>query len=355
MGFRPDARRSCTTQLRVAGAGTRSLIDSDAMSSPIRILDVLADGRFHSGEELGAVLGVTRGAVWKHLRALRELDLEVFAVRGRGYRLAQPLELLQGDAILAELGAEARLLLDSLEVHPELDSTNRYLLDRAHGGRLPARACVAERQTAGRGRRGRSWVSPFGANLYLSLSWLYTGNVGAVAGLSLAAAVAVADALESCGLNGLGLKWPNDLFVDGCKLGGILLEMSGEAAGPCQVVIGVGINVAMPAAVSAQIGQSWVDLASLLDVPPSRNRLAGRVLESLILCAARYQRDGMKPFLSEWQQRDVIQGQAVDLHLADRIVNGTARGIDESGALLVETSSGLRRFASGEVSVRMAP
>jgi len=321
----------------------------------MRILDVLADGRFHSGEELGAAFGLSRSAVWKHLQALRALDIDLYAVRGRGYRLAYPLELLRPEPVLDQLSVRARQLLDCLEIHPELDSTNRYLLRRPHANGLPARACMAERQTAGRGRRGRPWVSPFGANLYLSLSWRYAGSPAGLAGLSLAAGVAVARALEACGVAEVGLKWPNDLLAGGGKLAGILLEMTGEASGPCQVVIGVGVNVAMPAAAAQGIDQPWVDLVGLLPQAPSRNRLAGLLLDQLLLTADRYERDGVSPFLDEWQARDAVRDRAVALHLADGTVQGTARGIDEAGALLLETDGALRRFASGEVSLRLTP
>lgn len=316
-----------------------------------RILQLLADGRFHSGAELGAALSVSRSAIWKQVRRLESLGLEVHAVRGRGYRLAEPLDLLDAEAIRQGLPANARVLLDRLDVHLELESTNRHL---RQAGPLPGHACLAERQTGGRGRRGRPWVSPFGANIYLSVAWRFSGSATALSGLSLALGVAVARALAAAGADGVGLKWPNDLLWRQQKLGGILLELFGEAAGPCDVVVGVGVNVAMPRAGGALVDQPWTDLRTMLGTAcPGRSRIASLLLSQLLTALALYEQSGLEPFLPDWRRLDLAAGQEVRLQLAREQVSGTALGVDETGALLVRSGESTLRFASGEISMRL--
>jgi BirA family biotin operon repressor/biotin-[acetyl-CoA-carboxylase] ligase len=323
------------------------------MHSRHRILAALADGRFHSGEELGARLGISRAAVWKHLKDVRELGIRLFAVRGRGYALEAPLELLDRQRLCAQLDDGARGLVSTLELHPELDSTNRHL-SRLVGGLASGHACLAERQHAGRGRRGRSWVSPFGRNVYLSVYWRFPCGPATLSGLSLAAGVAAARAVEEAGIGEVGLKWPNDLVWRGRKLGGMLLEITGEAGGPCHVIIGVGLNVGMTGAEAGAIDQPWMDLA---EVPGSgavsRNVVAGLLLKHLVHAASDYERYGPRRFIEAWRERDAVCGQAVELRLPDRAVSGVARGIDESGALLLDVGGTVGRFAAGEVSLRL--
>ena len=324
------------------------------MSHTHRILQFLADGRFHSGADLGRRLGISRGAIWKHMRQLENLGLEVHAVPGRGYRLAQVLELLEVEKVTAAMTPEARKLLTGLEVHGELDSTNRYL--RRAPGPVPGRAtaCLAERQTQGRGRRGRTWVSPFAANIYSSVAWRFPGSPVALGGLSLAVGVAAAQALAAAGAEQVGLKWPNDLHWQGRKLGGVLLELFGEAAGPCDVIVGVGINVAMPAASAALVDQPWTDLRTVLGSRcPGRNRIAGLLLSELLAALARYERHGLEAFLEDWRRRDIAAGREVELELPQSRIAGTALGIDETGALLVRSGDSTLRFASGEISMRL--
>ncbi len=324
------------------------------MAHQLQLLQLLADGRFHSGERLGEALGVGRGAVWKALHSLSDLGIEVHALQGKGYRLAQPLELLEEGAIRDALPVEVRALLSRLEIHPEIDSTNRYLVTRAAEGARSGYACLAERQSAGRGRRGRRWVSPFGANLYLSLLWRFERDPASLGTLSLAAGVAVARALERLGVARLGLKWPNDVVVEGRKLGGLLLELAGEAAGPSRVVVGVGINVRMPDAAARQIDQPWADLQGELGTgTPSRNRIAALVLAELLPAMAAFARSGFAPFRSDWARWDVVTGRTVTLHLPDRELPGRALAVDATGALVLEDDSGVRQaYSSGEVSLR---
>lgn len=323
------------------------------MNHTSRILQSLADGRFHSGAKLGRQLGISRSAVWKQVRQIEALGLEVHAVRGRGYRLGTALELLDGATIAAALPSPAQTLLTGLEVHQELDSTNHYLRALVHPEMASGYACLAERQTQGRGRRGRTWVSPFGANIYLSVFWRFSCSAAALGGLSLAVGAAVAQALAAAGADQVGLKWPNDLLWRQRKLGGVLLELAGEASGPCDVVAGVGVNVAMPPACAALVDQPWTDLHTALGTArPNRNRLAALLLGHTLEGLARYEYQGLEPFLAEWRRRDVASGREVELRLPHRCVAGTALGVDEAGALVVQSGNSTLRFASGEVSLR---
>lgn len=316
------------------------------------LLHLLADGCFHSGEDLAAALGVSRAAVWKGVRRLgEEVALPVNAVRGRGYRLEAPLELLERERVLALVGAQTRARLAELDLRLSVDSTNACLMQGAQDGLRSGTVCVAEHQRAGRGRRGRSWRSPFGGNLYLSLLWRFGARAAGLSGLSLATGVAVLRTLRAHGAAGVGLKWPNDILWDGRKLGGVLLELSGEAAGPAAVVIGVGINVRM-AAGAVQIDQPWVDLDSVLGTRTERNALLARLLDELFGAVAEFEVYGLEPFLAEWRSADLLAGREVAIHLPDRSETGRALGVDAQGALLVESGGTRRSFTAGEVSVR---
>ncbi len=325
------------------------------------LLRILADGQFHSGEALGVALGMGRSAVWKHLHALAEWDIDLHAVPGKGYRLARPVELLDHDLIFNALPPTTAVALSGLEIHQDIDSTNRYLMNKARLGAPSGQACLTERQQAGRGRRGRSWASPFGANIYLSLLWRFTLNAESLTGLGLAVGVGVNRALRETGLTDAGLKWPNDVLWQNRKLAGILLEMSGEMSGPCAVVIGVGVNVRMPASVvqaqTPPIDQPWVDLETALGHPVSRNQLAAKLVQHIIYVLQEFESMGFYGFHQEWTQYDLANGRAIALHLPNltgtSMVNGIGRGVDSSGALLLENQNGVHHYPYGEVSLRL--
>ena len=318
------------------------------------MLQPLADGRFHSGDELGAHLGVGRGAIWKTIRTLRAMGVDVFALRGKGYRLAAPMDLLDPERIRDQLHPQARPLLGEFEVLPEIDSTNNYLVRSAVQRPGSGHTCFAESQTQGRGRRGRTWISPFGANIYFSVLWRFPRPPEAMQGLSLAVGVAVARALEAAGVSGIGVKWPNDIVVNDRKLGGVLMELSGEATGPsCMVVTGVGINRGMPQASGAEIDQAWTDLLAIGDAQCGRNTLAANLLSQVLLALRQFADDGFEPFLRPWLERDATRGRQVELHSGSEPMVGIAEGVDASGALLLNTKSGRRRILSGEISLRI--
>lgn len=315
------------------------------------LLRILADGRVHSGEALGQALGMSRAGVWKHLRSLKALGIEILSVPGKGHRLASPIELLAEAPIRAALSAPARARLQGLELHQQIDSTNSELRRRAAA--LPAAyVCIAEAQTAGRGRHNRAWVSPYARNLYLSLLWRFDAGPEALQGLSLAAGVAVLRALSRVGIDGVGLKWPNDLLWRGAKCAGALVEMTGESCGSCSVVIGVGINVDMPRPQGAGIAQPWTDLTTISGRAISRNQLAAVLISTLIEMLEVFEQTGFMPMLEEWRRHDVLRGQAVVVVGSSGDEGGVARGIDDGGALLVESGGRIKRHLSGDVSLR---
>lgn len=317
------------------------------------LLSLLADGGFHSGTGLAQALGLSRTAVWGMVHNLRELGLEIDAVSGKGYRLARPLDLLDAAAIVGELSAEAKTRLAGLEIHDQLGSTNTYLMSQAALGQPAGSACLAEFQSAGRGRIGRSWLSPFGGNICLSLLWRFEDHA-TIAGLSLAVGVTLIRALRRADVEGLGLKWPNDLLWQERKLGGILLEVSGEAHGRCAVVIGVGLNVHMNAATAQTIDQAWVDLEQIsAGQPPSRNRLAALLLEELLRLLADYAERGLPAYIGEWRQWHCHAGRKAVLQVGDKMINGVVVGISDTGLLVLDCAEGGRReFASGDVRLR---
>lgn len=326
------------------------------MSLRRRLLTLLSDGHYHSGEALGAALGVSRMAVWKHIKALHELGIDIAVQRGKGYRLPETIELLEPGRILAATTTSCAAAIDAVHVHLEVDSTNNWLREVALNGAASGTVCVAEMQSAGRGRRGRTWVSPFAASLYLSLLWRSNCGAAALGGLSLVTGIAILRALQSLGVEGAGLKWPNDVLAGRDKLAGILIDVVGESSGPCALIVGVGINMNMPGKAEHAIDQSWTDLRRLGgDSVVSRNELAGRVLSELFPVMELFERAGLQAFLDDWQRYDMVSGQRVDLILPNEQISGTARGIDEGGALLVDTHDGRRRFHSGDVSLRMSP
>lgn len=323
------------------------------MTTRRRILELLADGAFHSGTEIGNRLGITRAAVSKHLASLAALGLEVQAVHGRGYRLPWPCVPLAREAILRQLGEQAAQWRERLVLLERVDSTNRYLLARPQED---PQVCLAEVQTAGRGRRGRTWVATPYHNLMLSMAWRFAGGPGLVSGLSLAAGVAVLRALEDCGVHGAGLKWPNDVLWQERKLAGLLVEVQGEAGGPCRVVLGVGINGYIAPRDAAHIDQPWVDLYGITGAIPDRNRLAARLILRLHDMFETFAARGLAAFRADWERSHLYTGRAVRCVAGEDSFHGVIVGVDETGALHVREAAGggVRRLLSGEISVRPA-
>jgi BirA family biotin operon repressor/biotin-[acetyl-CoA-carboxylase] ligase len=309
-----------------------------------------------SGDALARQAGITRAAVWKRIQALRAAGVQVQAQPGRGYVLERMPDLLDQAALREGLSPAAAALVGSLELAWSLDSTNSELLRRpppAQGAAI----LLAERQTAGRGRLGRAWTSPLGAQVCLSLRRGFDGGLARLGGLSLVAGVAVAEALRGLGLDKVGLKWPNDLQVDGAKLAGLLIEGGGEHGGPVHAVIGLGINVCMPEEAAAGIDQAWTDLARLAVAAgrpaPGRHAVAIAVLEALLPALELFDRQGLGPFLPRYAALDLLAGRQVRVLVAGReVASGQMLGLADDGGLRLATGGGEQVFHAGEVSVR---
>jgi BirA family transcriptional regulator, biotin operon repressor / biotin---[acetyl-CoA-carboxylase] ligase len=318
----------------------------------------LADGRFHSGEELAKSLKVSRSAVWKAVGTLRASGAELNAVRNRGYQLSVASEPLEAARIRSQLAREIQGRVVKLETVWSIASTNTALRGRPGPKSGASEVLLAEYQSAGRGRRGRAWLAPPGGAICLSLSWTFPAVPPDLGALGLVIGVCALRALHEVGVRGTGLKWPNDLLVGERKLGGVLIDLRAESSGPAYVVIGIGLNVALGAGVLKKIaaaGLPATDLVSAGLAAPSRNRVAAGLISHCIDGLIAFERAGLKPFLEEWRSVDALRGRAVDVKAVEGVsARGLARGIDVHGALMVETSQGLERFISGDVTVRPA-
>jgi BirA family biotin operon repressor/biotin-[acetyl-CoA-carboxylase] ligase len=321
---------------------------------PQRVFQRLDDRDFRSGEALAADLEVTRAAVWKAVEQLRELGVALDAQTSKGYRLATGVSALSAERILAQLPGDVRRRIEALLVEWTLESTNTRLLESLPPRANHASIVLAEHQTGGRGRRGRGWIAPPGGAICLSLAWQYADMPADLSALSLVVGLCVVNALAELGVEAQ-LKWPNDLVTRGGKLGGILIEMRAEAGGPVHVVVGIGLNVLLDAATRAAVartGNTADDLRAQRPAPPDRNTVVARLLTRLVPALEGFPRHGLAPHLANWHECDALRECEVRVENAGEITRGIARGIDAHGALLVETPAGVRRFISGEVTVR---
>ncbi|WP_263146972.1 bifunctional biotin--[acetyl-CoA-carboxylase] ligase/biotin operon repressor BirA [Pseudomonas sp. RIT-PI-AD] len=313
----------------------------------LSLLKLLEDGHFHSGQALGSLLGVSRTAVWKRVQQVEEeLGISLHKVKGKGYRLPSPLSLLS-EALLSE-----RLKPWPVTVLTEVDSTNAEVMRHLERSAQPPFLILAERQTAGRGRRGRKWISPFAENLYYSLAIPVVGGARQLEGLSLVVGLAVLRILHECGIRRAGLKWPNDILVADKKIAGILLELTGDPADVCNVIIGIGINVNMVASAEA-IGQPWTSMREELGQLVSRDQLALKLSESLQGLLEQLRTQGFESLRPEWERHHLWQHKQVDLVAGENRINGVALGIDERGALRLETPQGIYHYSAGELSLRL--
>ena len=319
---------------------------------PLALLQLLSDGKNHSGQELANVLNVSRTAIWKQLAKLEAIGLELLSQSGKGYRLVGGLELLDQTLILRQLNQHAFKNLTSLNILTSVDSTNAFLMrqDSAAG----VAACFAEYQTAGRGRRGRQWVSPFASNIYLSLRLSANSGLGGFEGISLAVGVSVARALNELGVSDVQLKWPNDVLWSGQKLGGILIEVIGDPSGVCHLVVGLGLNLKSEKSMVQAIDQPWTALDAILSAPLGRNKVAASLLNHIVPLLDAYEPKGFSAYKAEWEILNAHTNRNVDLFIGINKASGVMRGVNESGALLLETEKGLEVFHGGEISLRSA-
>lgn len=311
---------------------------------PLKLVAILADGEFHSGEQLGEQLGMSRAAINKHIQTLKEWGIDVFTVTGKGYSLSGPVQLLNEETIAAQLDQ------GRLAVIPVIDSTNQYLLDRM-ATLASGDACVAEYQQAGRGRRGRQWFSPFGSNLYLSMYWRLEQGPLAAMGLSLVIGIVTAEVLQSLGASEVRVKWPNDLYLHDRKLAGILVELTGKAGDAANIVIGTGINLAMRSPDASVVNQAWINLQEA-GVTIDRNTLAASLVNKMRESLELFEREGLAPFVERWSRLDNFLNRPVKLLIGDREIPGIARGIDQQGGLILEQNGVRKSWVGGEISLR---
>jgi BirA family biotin operon repressor/biotin-[acetyl-CoA-carboxylase] ligase len=332
------------------------------------VLRALADGAFHSGAALARALGVTRGTIWNAVRAIERSGLDVYRVRGRGYRLAESVSLLDRECVLRRLGSSAGRF--NVQLCDVLDSTNTHLVALAAEGAPTGTVVAAELQRAGRGRLGRTWHSSIAGALTFSVLWRFAAGAGALAGLSLAVGVALVRALGKLDAADVRLKWPNDLVANGAKLGGILIEMQGDALGPSAAVIGIGLNVKLSPQIRALIDQPVTDLVSVCrdSITPhpdplavhgeragsvDRNAALAAVLAELAGVLDVFSERGFSPLKAEWQRAHAFDGEEITLRFPTGVTEqAVVRGVTDSGALLVEKGGSLVPVHSAEISVR---
>lgn len=307
------------------------------------ILGLLSSEHFVSGEELATQLGISRAAVSKHVDALEDYGVAIYSVKGRGYKLANPISLIDSARLIQSIDNRCFYF-------DEIPSTNGFML--SHTSELKSGdVCVAEYQSAGRGRRGRTWVSPYGHHLYFSQFWSFPQGIAQAMGLSLVVACSLVEVLKSFGVDNIGVKWPNDIYLNYKKLAGILIEMSGQADSECQLIIGIGVNMAMSEDQGKGIDQPWSDLSSLTDMP-NKTDLVIALHKQLKRDIQLFEREGLAAFKTRWQQADLFHGKEIRLLMGENHVDGICRGIDEQGAVLLETADGIQAYIGGEISLR---
>ncbi|MDH2898249.1 bifunctional biotin--[acetyl-CoA-carboxylase] ligase/biotin operon repressor BirA [Rahnella variigena] len=311
---------------------------------PLQLISILADGEFHSGEQLGTAMGMSRAAINKHIQTVRDWGVDIFTVPGKGYSLPHQIKLLDEAKILEMLPS------GKISVLPVIDSTNQYLMDRI-GELSSGDACVAEYQQAGRGRRGRKWFSPFGSNLYLSMYWKLEQGPAAAMGLSLVIGIVMAEVLQRLGAKDVRVKWPNDLYLNDRKLAGILVELTGKTGDAAQLVIGAGINLKMREPAADTINQGWINLQEA-GVNIDRNELTATLLNELRSALLHFEREGLTPFIARWRGLDNFLDRPVKLLIGEQEIHGIERGIDPQGALLLEQDGVLKPYIGGEISLR---
>jgi len=316
------------------------------------LLRILADGEVHSSERISRTLGLSEIEVGRLVMELEALSLRILRAGSLGYRLAEPLDLLDANLLAERMKREGPGL--EIEVLDECPSTNTALIARARAGAAQGTVLVCEHQSAGRGRRGNTWVSAVGGSVTFSVLWRFPKGAAALTGLGLAVAVGVARALERLGVRGVALKWPNDLFCGDGKVGGILIETAGDNAGPIAAVIGVGINMRLDTSVRERIGRPVTDVAASGVAMPSRTAVLAGLLSSIASSLELFSREGFAPFRQAWLDRHAWQGRRVILSQAgDRVADGEVLGIADDGALELSSKQGIRRFHNGELSLSL--
>jgi BirA family transcriptional regulator, biotin operon repressor / biotin---[acetyl-CoA-carboxylase] ligase len=320
----------------------------------VPLLTMLSNGSFHSGEALGERLGISRAAIWKQVKTLRDMGVNVHAVTGKGYRIAGGIQLLDKKQIISLLYPEVAGSVSEFELHFSIGSTNSEAMARGAEG-YSTYLVMAEHQSQGRGRRGRTWVSPLGHNLYLSLYWTFQSGIGELEGLSLGCALAVLRSLKKLSYEGGQVKWPNDVLFKNKKIAGILLEVSGDVSGPCKIVIGIGLNTDMPSEAGKSIDQPFADLMSVKGEAIDRNLIASVLVSELIVMIREFETSGFSALVGEWMSADAYLGRGIEVGSAHTAQFGLCAGVDDSGRLLLDTTEGRKRISGGEVMPSVRP
>lgn len=320
------------------------------------LVKLMAGGQFFSGQQLAKVLGVSRASVWNYLKVLETAGFEFHAVKGKGTRLKSAIELLDKKKIMSYMSAKRQKISAQMDVLDVCASTNQYLMQQNSVQRLSnGSVCLCEMQTAGRGRLGKSWVSPYGQNVYASFIWNFKSDISALSGLSLACGVAVCEVLKTLGLEQHGLKWPNDILWQGKKLGGILVEIQGESQGGYTAIVGIGVNYKMSQASSADIDQPWVDIHHAHTGSMGRNKLAASLIDGVVAVLEEYESSGLTPYVDRWNALDCYKGKTVRIITGDNYQEGVANGISKTGELQLKKPGGVTQsITSGEVSLRLS-
>ncbi|MCK9781715.1 MULTISPECIES: bifunctional biotin--[acetyl-CoA-carboxylase] ligase/biotin operon repressor BirA [Enterobacterales] len=314
--------------------------------TPLLLIELLADGNIHSGEQLGDSLGMTRAGINKHIQTLRSWGIDVQTVAGKGYQLDAPMNLLNVDSVNKNIKGEPASVI------PVIDSTNQYLIQRISELKS-GDVCIAEYQSAGRGRRGRQWISPFGRNLYLSMYWKLDQGPAAAIGLSLVVGVIMAEVLQKLGADGVKVKWPNDLYLNDKKLSGILVELTGKTGDVAHIVTGIGINIAMSKNQNEAINQQWINLEQV-GIRIDRNELACEITNALRDAFVQFEKQGLSVFIERWKRLDNFMDRRVKLIIGEKEIFGIAKGINDQGALLLEQDGKIIPYIGGEISLRSA-
>ena len=320
-----------------------------------KLLKILSDGNAHSGARLGESLGITRSAVWKLIRRLKqEMGVPIEAKTNQGYRIEESFELLDLRKIKSYVSANYHTYIKKSIIFDEIPSTNNYLLEQLQNKNHEIAICLAEMQTAGRGKFNRSWVSPFGNNIYLSILWHFLNDLPQLSGLSLVIAVAIIRALKKYGIShDITVKWPNDIMWRGRKLGGVLIDLRGEFNFNCDAIIGVGLNLYLPGSLKKSFDFPATDLTEITQCFPERNKLIAYLLEELFEVLTAFQKQGFQPFMQDFAAVDSALNKPVRITLGKDSYHGIGRGVDEDGFFLLETEAGaIKRFSCGEASLR---
>lgn len=309
--------------------------------NPLKLIEILADGNFHSGEELASDFGITRAGINKYIKVLREWGIELSSIQGKGYSLKKPMDLFNKSKIDQYYQADSRV-----EILPIIDSTNQYMLDKIPDLKS-GDCCIAEFQSKARGRRGRQWFSPFGTNLYFSMYWRLEQGIAAAMGLSLVVGIVVTQALRELSGQDIKVKWPNDLYLNDQKLAGILVELAGKTGDCAHVVIGIGVNLNMTNPDTNIVNQKWANLGNI-----NRNLLVAKIAKTLRENLEKFEKNGLAFFIDDWNHLDNFIHRPVKLLIGDDVIRGVAKGINDQGALLLEQNGKIQAYIGGEISLR---